>query len=186
VIVRGPSASGKSTVAHGLRGALGRGVALVQQDVMRREVLREWDLPGGVAPSLMAANARMALDAGFDVVIEGIMHAERYHSALMDLIKNHQGRTGVFFLDVSYSETLRRHAERPQAADFGVETLQKTWADHDVLGVPGEHVVNEATSLPDTLELILSQVFADRRGPEGFRPSAAAVREAQAAAAATC
>lgn len=186
MIVRGPSSSGKSTVAHGLRAELGRGVALVQQDLMRREVLREWDLPGGVAPSLIASSARIALDAGFDVVVEGIMHAERYRGVLTDLVKDHRGSTGVFFLDVSFSETLRRHADRPQAADFGVETLRKTWADHDVLGVPGEQVVDETTSLADTLELILSRMFADRRGPEGFRPSAAAVREAQAAAAATC
>jgi len=45
VVVRGNSASGKTSVAAGLRERYGRGIALVSQDVLRREVLRERDIP---------------------------------------------------------------------------------------------------------------------------------------------
>lgn len=41
VILRGDSASGKSTIAQRLRERLGRGVAWVEQDYLRRTVLRE-------------------------------------------------------------------------------------------------------------------------------------------------
>lgn len=47
VIVRGNSGSGKSTVALAIRAQLGRTCALVQQDVLRRTVLKERDVPGG-------------------------------------------------------------------------------------------------------------------------------------------
>jgi uridine kinase len=46
VIIRGPSGSGKSTIARALRDELGRGTALVEQDHVRRVLLREWDTPG--------------------------------------------------------------------------------------------------------------------------------------------
>ena len=45
VAVRGNSASGKSSVAAGLRERFGRGLALVGQDNLRRIVLRERDRP---------------------------------------------------------------------------------------------------------------------------------------------
>ena len=47
VVLRGPSGAGKSTVAAAVRARLRRGVALVQQDVLRRVILREHDVPAG-------------------------------------------------------------------------------------------------------------------------------------------
>lgn len=46
VVLRGNSASGKSSVAAGLRTRYGRGLAVVAQDNLRRIVLRERDRPG--------------------------------------------------------------------------------------------------------------------------------------------
>src|SRR5260370_5407230 len=113
VVLRGPSGCGKSTVASGLRAALGRGVGLLSQDVIRREVLREWDLPGGAAPDLIALNARFALDAGFDLVVEGIMHAERYRGVLTGLIEDNLGRTGAGNPSASWPGTVRRARTTP-------------------------------------------------------------------------
>ena len=65
VVVRGNSASRKSSVAAGLRERFGRGLALVGQDNLRRIVLRECDRPGAANIDL---TARYALDAGFHLV----------------------------------------------------------------------------------------------------------------------
>jgi len=46
LVLRGNSASGKSTIAESLRARLGRGVALIEQDYLRRTILREHDQPG--------------------------------------------------------------------------------------------------------------------------------------------
>ncbi|MGD7789618.1 zeta toxin family protein [Propionibacteriaceae bacterium Y1700] len=45
VIIRGNSASGKTTAARSLQLALGRGTANIGQDHFRRVVLREHDVP---------------------------------------------------------------------------------------------------------------------------------------------
>jgi uridine kinase len=46
ILVRGNSGSGKSTIAAGIRAVYGRGIAIVGQDNLRREVLRERDRAG--------------------------------------------------------------------------------------------------------------------------------------------
>ncbi|AZQ33018.1 hypothetical protein EJ357_05805 [Streptomyces cyaneochromogenes] len=58
VVLRGNSASGKSSVAAGIRERFGRGLALVGQDNLRRIVLRERDRPGGANIGLIDTVAR--------------------------------------------------------------------------------------------------------------------------------
>lgn len=64
IVLRGNSASGKSSVAAGLRDSFGRGLAVVGQDNLRRTVLRERDRPGAANIGLIDLTARYALDAG--------------------------------------------------------------------------------------------------------------------------
>jgi chloramphenicol 3-O-phosphotransferase len=61
VILRGNSASGKLSVAVGMREKFGRGLALVGQDNLRRIVLRERDRPGAANIGLIDLTARYAL-----------------------------------------------------------------------------------------------------------------------------
>jgi hypothetical protein len=70
VVIRGNSGSGKSSIARELRLRYGRGCALVEQDYLRRIVLRERDKPGGLAPSLIAHTVRFALDHDYHVILE--------------------------------------------------------------------------------------------------------------------
>ena len=78
ITIRGNSASGKSTIAAGIRNAYGRGVAIVGQDLLRREVLREPPAAGGANIALIDLVARHALDHGFHTLVEGILEASVY------------------------------------------------------------------------------------------------------------
>jgi hypothetical protein len=157
IVIRGNSGSGKTSVARAVRRRYGRGCALIEQDYLRRIVLREHDgvEVAGLAPRLIAATARMSLAGGYHVVLEGILAAEVYGSELRSLIAGHPGRSHVYYLDVSWDETLRRHAMRPQAADFTPEQMREWYVPGDVLGVPGERVVPESSSFEQTVETIL-------------------------------
>jgi predicted kinase len=158
IVLRGNSGSGKTTVARAVRMRYGRGCALVEQDYLRRIVLRERDLDGGIAPALIAQTARFALDHGYHVVLEGILARARYGAMLTDLYHAHRGRTAVYYLDVSWEETLRRHAGRPQAAEFGEADMRGWWLPHDVLGVAGERVVPEGSALEETVALVAGEL----------------------------
>src|SRR5699024_5911789 len=115
--LRGPSGSGKSSTARRLREHLGRSVALIEQDYFRRIVLKERDVPDGANIELISTAVRFALDRGWHVICEGIMHAARYRDMLDRLRCDHVGRTTFYYFDVSWRETLRRHLTRPQAAE---------------------------------------------------------------------
>ncbi|MEH1165385.1 kinase [Micromonospora sp. CPCC 205539] len=154
VCIRGNSGSGKSSIARELRRRHGRGCALVEQDYLRRIVLRERDQPGGAAPALIEQTVRFALDHGYHVVLEGILHTSRHRAMLTNLRDGHRGRSLFCYLDVSLPETLRRHLTRPQASEFSAADMSGWYAAVDVLGWPGELVLPEATSLEDAIEVI--------------------------------
>jgi hypothetical protein len=136
-----------------LRLGYGRGCALVEQDYLRRIVLRERDEPGGIAPALIAQTVRFALDHGYHAVLEGILVRDRYGPMLTALREAHRGRTSVFYLDVSLDETLRRHTTRPQATEFTPDDMRGWFAGRDLLG-GDEHVVPESSTLEDTVAFI--------------------------------
>ncbi|WP_433267430.1 kinase [Micromonospora vinacea] len=154
VCVRGNSGSGKSSVARELRRRHGQGCALVEQDYLRRIVLRERDRPGGAAPALIGQTVRFALDHGYHVVLEGILHASLYRSMLASLRNDHRGRSLFCYLDVTLPETLRRHLTRPQVDEFTAEQMSGWYAAHDVLGWPDELVLPETTTLEDAVQAI--------------------------------
>ncbi|WP_250033704.1 AAA family ATPase [Paractinoplanes maris] len=157
VIIRGNSGSGKSTVAREIRRRYGRGVALIEQDYLRREVLREHgsDSSPTVAPGFITTVSGAALEAGYHVVLEGILHTGQYGTPLRELIAGHPGPSYVFWMDVGFDETLRRHAGRPDLAHVTPEMMRAWYAELDLLGVPGEQVVDETSNVEDTAAMIL-------------------------------
>ncbi|MFB7619615.1 AAA family ATPase [Kitasatospora sp. NPDC056181] len=156
IVVRGPSGAGKSSTAARLRAAYGRGIAVVGQDVLRRDVLRERDVDGGANIGLIDVVARHALDHGFHVVVEGILAADRYGRMLARLAADHRGRSFLYYLDVDFEETVRRHATRPLAAEVSPEQMAGWYQAHDVLPGGLEHVISRHSTLDDTVGRILA------------------------------
>lgn len=157
VIIRGNSGSGKTTAAREARRRFGRGAALLEQDYLRRTVLREHDSAriDPVAPAFITATARTALDLGYHVILEGILHTERYATVLHQLIGNHSGPVAVFYLDVSFDETVRRHLHRDEPIPVTPDEM-RTWYTHrDLLDTPGEAVIGETSTLEQTVATIL-------------------------------
>ncbi|GAA3744247.1 kinase [Micromonospora maritima] len=179
VCVRGNSGSGKSSIARELRRRHGRGCALVEQDYLRRIVLRERDRPGGAAPALIAQTVRFALDHGYHVVLEGILHTGRHRSMLTALRDGHRGRSLFCYLDVSLPETLRRHLTRPQAGEFTAEQMRGWYAAHDVMGWPDELVLPESTGLDEAVEAIAAAAGLPQTGRDDDRLPRPAVPEEQ-------
>ncbi len=155
IIIRGNSGSGKSTIAKRLQRRYGRGCALIEQDYLRRIILRERDEPGGIAPDFINHAARFALDHGYHVILEGILHLERYQPMLDDLRTAHRGPTYAFYLDISFDETLRRHATRPQASEFTPDQMRDWYIHRDLLENPDEFVVDESSSEDETTTFIV-------------------------------
>lgn len=159
VVLRGPSGAGKSSAARELRRRIGRGVALVEQDYLRRIVLREHDLPGAANIDLISQTARFALDRSFHVILEGILSAHRYGEMLGDLNRDHDGRSYFYYLDVGWQETVRRHSTRPQFKEFGVDEMREWFDDAGPLGAVDETRISEGSTLEETVTRIREEAF---------------------------
>jgi predicted kinase len=158
VVLRGNSGSGKSTTAQEVRRRVGRGVAWVEQDYLRRILLREHDRAGAPNIGLIDQTARYALDRGYHVVLEGIFYSPTYGAMLRELIADHAGLTGVYYFQLPFDETLRRHATRPLAEVVTPEQLREWYQPCDLLGVPGEHVIDTSSSLDETAARIIADL----------------------------
>ncbi len=155
VVLRGNSASGKSSVAAGLRERFGRGLALIGQDNLRRGVLHERDRPGAANIGLIDLTARYALDAGFHVVVEGILYADRYGDMLARLRADHRGPTHAYYLDVPLAETLARHATKPIADEVDETRLREWFRPRDLLPGGIETVIGADSALEETVGRIM-------------------------------
>lgn len=158
VVIRGNSGSGKTTTAREVRRRYGRGAALIEQDYFRRIVLREH---GGsamspVAPGFIDVNVRHLLGAGYHVVLEGILDGRGYASMLRQLLADHTGPSHVFYLDVDFDETVRRHLGRAEPIPVTAEQMREWHIPLDVLGVDGEHVVPQSSTFEQTVATILT------------------------------
>ncbi|MFB7918024.1 AAA family ATPase [Streptomyces sp. NPDC056061] len=161
VVLRGNSASGKSSVAAGLRERFGRGLALVGQDNLRRTVLRERDRPGAANIGLIDLTARYALDAGYHVVLEGILHADHYGDMLARLHADHCGPTHGYYLDVPFEETMARHITKPIADSVSEAQLRDWYRPRDLLAGGAETVIDAASTLAATVERIMRDTGLD-------------------------
>jgi len=154
IVIRGNSASGKSAIAAEIRRRYGRGLAIVGQDNLRRQVLRERDVPGGANIDLIDLTARFALDRGFHVVVEGILYADHYGQMLTALMANYVAR--AYYLDVPWAETLRRHALKPEAAEYGEAEMRAWYRSRDLLPGGLERVIPAESSLDETARRIMA------------------------------
>jgi hypothetical protein len=92
----------------------------------------------------------------FHVVLEGILPTRRYGEMLARLAREHLGSSLFYYLDVPFDETVRRHATRPKAAAFGFEDMREWYRSRDLLGTPEEKLIDESSSLDETVQLILT------------------------------
>jgi hypothetical protein len=123
IVIRGNSASGKSTIASLIREKHGRGIAVIGQDNLRRVILRERDTAGAANIGLIGLTCRYALANGFHVVLEGILAAGRYGEMLAGLRAQFPGRSSWWFLDIGFSETLERHGTQRLPANRQTRAL---------------------------------------------------------------
>ena len=157
VVIRGNSASGKSAVAAAIRARHAtRDLAIVSQDTLRRDVLREHDIAGGANIDLLKLTTRHAASCGFSVIVEGILRTDHYGPMLAELISGHPGPAFAYYLDIPFKETLRRHASKPQSAEYGEAEMRGWYRERDLLPGGIEQVITAESSLADTIATIMA------------------------------
>lgn len=154
IIIRGNSGSGKTTIAKALQKNLGTGALLLSQDVIRREMLAVKDTAGNASIELIRHLAEYGRANYAYVIVEGILAKHKYGDMLHELITHFKDEAAVYYCDISFPETVRRHKMKGEAADFGVAELEKWWLPADWLGEAGEKFLGEALTIEESVAFI--------------------------------
>lgn len=174
IVLRGNSGSGKSTVATLARARLRPGptdpargyyrnnVAVIEQDYIRRTLLGEHDRSDGTNIRLIDVATRTALDAGFDVIVEGMLFAERYSTMLLNLTYDHRGRTHHWYFDASLTMTLQRHRLRPEGSGISADLLTEWYRVHDLLPEVDQRIVPADWSADQAAAAIIAHALSER------------------------
>lgn len=156
IIIRGNSGSGKTTIAKWLQREMGYGTMLISQDVVRREILRVKDTAGNPAIRLIGDMVKYGHSIGYDVIIEGILSTKKYGDMLSDVMKQFD-QTFVYYLDIPFEETLRRHKSKPNAHEFGEKELREWWHEKDVLS-DDDQIITHDMSEDEIITKIMSGI----------------------------
>lgn len=164
IILRGNSGCGKTSTARLLQRQLGYGTMLVSQDMVRREMLRVKYSESNPAIQLIYDLCMYGNDVGYTVILEGILSNKKYGEMLHRLLNDFQGEKLIYYFDVSFEETVRRHATKPNAHEFGEAEMRQWWKDQDVLDVPGEQRISEQLAQAEIVDMIRRDILALSEG----------------------
>lgn len=158
VVLRGNSASGKSTTARALRERLGGGIAWIEQDHLRRVLLYEHDVVDGNNIGLIDLTVRYALDRGYDVILEGTFYTAHYREMLVSLTNDHRGTTAHYYFRIPVEVTIERHNSKPVANLVSNDRIRKWYNVDDFLNLDGESIIDENSSLHETVDRITADL----------------------------
>jgi len=130
--------------------------AVLHQDYFHRVIFREQGTDGMAHADLLEAAAIHSLDAGNHVVMDGIFNARQYE----DLLGRVAARTNdarFYAFDLSFDETIRRHAMRPKAAEFDVEEMRSWYHGWQPLAFVQERPIKASESAEAIVDRILRE-----------------------------
>lgn len=154
IIVRGNSGSGKTTTAKQLQEKLGDGVLLISQDTIRRDMLSVKDGPTCPAIEWIEQLARYGNGRVSYVIIEGILRRDWYGQMLKGLIEEFN-QALVYYFDLPFAETLKRHQTKAKATEFGEKELNTWWLTEDFLEVANEQRIGPNVTEAELLKEIM-------------------------------
>jgi predicted kinase len=156
VVLRGNSGSGKSTVAKALREKGHTKIAIVEQDYLRRFILKEKETEGSDNIALILQTVEFALEHGYNVILEGILYFPRYGKMLQKLAEKCPANF-LYYFDVPFEETLKRHASKPNSHEFGETEMREWYKPNQHTGFASERTIPGSYSIEETIDKILSE-----------------------------
>ena len=161
IIIRGPSCSGKTTLAKKLFSSSNNKTAIIQQDHYR-EIFNP---PGGgskhngeVIPLMIEHNTKVALENGYNVILEGVFNVEMYQPVLNSIIGEHLGESYLFYLNVSLKETIERGKTKSVSGPFNAAKLKEWYPDARRPYHKLESLIPEKFSIDDSFNFIVDAV----------------------------
>lgn len=159
IIIRGNSASGKTSLAQVLQEEFGENTLLLSQDLLRRTMLHAHD--GSDTPTIPLLLD--LIDYGRKhcpiTILEGILRSDWYQPIWEKILTSYPpNHIHAYYYDLPFSETLNRHASREKAKTFGESSMRRWWLEKDYLQTITETTLTKELSLEEVKKRILSEL----------------------------
>ncbi|MCL5016077.1 MAG: AAA family ATPase [Patescibacteria group bacterium] len=159
IIIRGPSAAGKSTVAKTLMSRTKRPTLLVDLDYYRFAFVNPPERDHNLEYELSGNDIITALELGFDVIFEGNFKAGENDPFLKKLFDAHKEENYLFYLDASLDETLKRHKTKtpysPTIPILSEDRVRELYQFASPIGRENEIIIPEYSTLEQTVDKIM-------------------------------
>lgn len=158
IILRGPSASGKTTIAKKLFDLSKDKTVLIQQDHYRFIFKPSG---GGSKPNsevihkMIEHGVKVSLEAGYNVILEGIISVKSYQKIIERLIESHKGKSYIFYFNISLEETLKRHNSKIGDFKYGSEEMKEWYKTSQKSNHELETLIPETNSINQTIGEII-------------------------------
>lgn len=158
IIIRGNSGSGKTTLANALQRKFGRNTMVISQDIVRREMLWVKDRVGNEAVDLMINLLQYGAKHCNVVILEGILYSDIYKPLFETAIAVYGENIHAYYYDLSFEETLVRHATKRNRFSFGEKEMRRWWRERDYIGYIDEKNITSDLSLMEAVDKIYLDV----------------------------
>jgi predicted kinase len=152
--------SSKSTVAKALFKSAARKACLIEQDYYRFIFRSREDGSkenSATIHKMIKDNVLIALNDGYDVILEGILASKSYVDDLREIISKHPTENYLFYFDIGIEETLRRHQTRPtrNTSTYTEGDLRTFYPETYIPVHENERIISEASSADETLAYVI-------------------------------
>ena len=153
IILRGPSAVGKSTVAQALLQRTTRPTVLVELDHYRFSFVNPPNYDHDLEYAMSGSDVLIGLQLGFDVIFDGNFTATAHDPFLAKLLSAHAEETYLFYLDASLNETLKRHQAKSHPR-IATDKMKEVYHYASPTGHEKEVIIPQSSSVEQTVEHI--------------------------------
>ncbi len=116
------------------------------------------DRPGNLSIELIRQIALYGNSKCEVVIVEGILNTKKYSSMLKEVIAAYGNRAAVYYFDLPFEETVRRHETRDRRHKFGADSLKSWWNPKDFLHVENEKAILETMTEEQIVQMITQDV----------------------------
>lgn len=155
IILRGNSASGKSTVVNEIVKTAKNKIAIIEHDLYRNKILFPKEHYKTDVREMAQNDVMFCLAHGYDVFWVSIFHAVDHKDFLVNFFeKIHPTNNYIFNFETTFEETLKRHETRNLKSVFGKESMQKWYKPIERLGFDFEYSIPQTNTLEETIRFI--------------------------------
>ena len=160
IMLRGPSAVGKSTVAGELMRRTKRPTVLIDLDYYRFGFVNWEKAPAcgsedelGPEYEMSGGDVLIGLRRGYDVIFDGNFTSDPHDPFLKMLFDAHPDDNYLFYMDASLEETLKRHKTKENAR-INTDKMREVYKYASPVGLEKEVIIPQDSSLEETVERI--------------------------------